>query len=573
MTMYPYKEVTDLRKSGRIDNAYQRGLELMKQHPNDKYLRGSFGWVLYDKLKQIVAKVPSSQGHLPEGATNQIHSLFREYTKLDLTRPDLLFSLMIGQLLKLPELPSFSIKMLQWAGINSFRNEDFQKSSTSEIVYPSLIERLAMKVGKLVASSPNEFDRSCLTLSVQLIDTTLKKAQISDPIWLRYHMGRILCELDQHDIAFKNLLYVVKVKPKDYWSWHALARCERLRSPDTALSMCVKAYQVSNEKKFLVSVLEDISQLSLDSGDLRLAKWAADENISIRKNNGWATPESITQIISSDWYSNTSLLKNPEKALDKHAKSTELLLFEGQWQKANFLEVFENKSGKKLMKLVYKSDASNFSASPNETLRECSWGSNYREEISKEIVFPSKHYPDIALMESGSPIDVALEFNKDRPTVLAIKARENGQPFDCLLEVHGILDHHNLQKGFASVFISSLEYCLLHYSKFAEVRDWEIGSPIILACTSYNNKYRAFRIRIGTFKESPSIRRVTGVLQIHEKGFGFVGDVYIRPDLVADELDGTQVMALALKKPKNKTSSDQLGWSALTLQSASKNQP
>ncbi|MDE2826758.1 MAG: hypothetical protein OXL40_05525 [Bacteroidota bacterium] len=542
MSAYPNQELNSLRKSGQTDAAYRRGQELLKQYPNDKYLKGSYGWVLYDKIKAIVDKAPS-EDPIPEGVHRQIRSLFQEYARLGLDRPDLLFSFMIIQLLRLPSLPPFSPHVLRWAGVHSFREEDFEsgKAADSGTRYPSLIERLAGAVGKMVVSNSKEYDRSILEFSLELINAALNKAQISDPIWLRYRKGQFLCELGRHELAREHLQYVVKKKHGEFWAWHALAQCERNSSTSTALSLCAKAYLVAGDKKLAVGVLEDVVHLALEFGYSELAKWAVDQNFSLRQKFGWSLPESVTANMSTDWYSDAGELKNPEEILAKHAESSESLLFEGKWYEANFLEIFTNKEGKKILKLVYKTDT------------------------SLEVVVPAKRYPDIATLESGTPLYAAIEFGEHRDLVLALKTREGGKLYDCLLKIRGILDHHNIEKSLASVFISPSDFCLLHYSKFKDVRDLEPGSTIVLSCTLFKNRYTPFQVRSGAFQESKWITRKTDVLRVHQNGFGFVGDVYVRPDLVKNSLHETRVIVVALKKPKKKDGSGEMGWQAVSL--------
>ncbi len=544
MNTYPSQELNSLRKSGQTDASYKRGQELLRKFPNDKFLKGSYGWVLYDKIKAIVDKSPS-EGPVSEGVHEKIRLLFREYATLGLDRPDLLFSFMIIQLLRLPDLPPFSPQILLWAGIESFREEDFQfgKVDDSGKKYPSLIERLALGIGKTITAHPKKYDHPILEFSIQLIETALDKAQISEPIWLRYRMGQILSELGKHELARKHLLFVVKKKHEEFWAWHALAQCERNNSTSTALSLCSKAYVAAGDKKLTVGVLEDLTQLALDTKQLELAKWAIDQHFSLRQTSGWNIPESVKTHLSADWYSNTDELKNPEKTLEKHAKSAESLLFEGKWHEVNFLEIFTTKTGIQKMKLAYKANS----------------------KSSLDVITPTKNYGDLISLESGTPLDAVIDFDDSRARVLSLKKRPNGKPFDCLMEVRGVLDHHNTKKGLASVFISPSDYCLLQYSKFKDVQDWEPGYMIVLSCTLYDKKYNVFQARRGAFQKSQWIVQKTDILRVHEKGFGFVDDVYVHPNLIKNILNETKVTVIAIKKPKSKQDLRELTWKAVSL--------
>jgi len=49
-----HQEITDLRKSGRLDEAYSLAKQSLAQHPDDKFIKSAYGWVIYEKLKKTV---------------------------------------------------------------------------------------------------------------------------------------------------------------------------------------------------------------------------------------------------------------------------------------------------------------------------------------------------------------------------------------------------------------------------------------------------------------------------------------------------------------------------------------
>ncbi|MCY3628027.1 MAG: hypothetical protein OXG88_10360 [Gammaproteobacteria bacterium] len=551
MSGYPNQELNALRKSGQIEAAYELGQELMKQYPNNEYLKGAFGWVLYDKIKQVIDKTPSD-GLISEGTHSQIRGFFAEYAKLGLKRGDLLFSLMARLLLKLPNLPSFFPKFLCWAGMHSFREEDFQseKGSEGSDIYPSLVERLAGRVGKLVASKPDGYDRSIREFALELVEAALNKCQVQNPLWLRYRKGQLLCKLGQQKEAREHILYILKKKQGEYWAWQALADCECVHSPSNALAFYVKAYQTAVKKEFTVKVLEDIVPLARNTGSPELAKWAVDEHVSIRQKNEWSFPESLKAHLSADWYSVAVKLDNPKQKLAKYAEPAESLLFgEDSWSKANLLEVFSNKEGKKFLKISCQFETENLIG-----------------------VVPVKRYPNFISMKSGAPVYAVIESGESRKQVLALKARDEGQAFDCLPKAHGVLDHHNREKELASVYLTPDEFCLLYYTDFREVIGWEVGCSVVVAYTHERNRYTAHEVKVEAFRESEWVCRKTDTLRIHKGGFGFVRDIFVPPSLVRDDLNGIQVSVVALKKPKKKDGSKELGWKAVSLKPATSNE-
>jgi len=558
-----YQELHSLRESGDVESAYQRGHELLNLHPNDRSIKVIFGWILYDKIKQIVDQVDSDDSDSGE-LHEEIRRLFQEYARLRSDRPDQLFSFMVELLLELPELPHFSPQILYWAGIHSYRPEDFEhtKSSDDSEKHPSLVERLAYYIGQQVVFNWKDYERTVQEFSVALIDKALEMADVSDPLWLRYFKGRILCELGREEIAREHLLYVLDLKREEDWAWHAVARCERRISPSTALSLCAKAYFLAKGKKNdaiddldvlgILDVLEDIVELSIELRDYQLAKWAVDRQVSILQKNEWTSSESmesLDSLITSDWYSSTTDLANPEQSLKEVAESKEdnEFLFDGKWSKVTLLESFTSKIEKRFLKLIYEAI----------------------EDSSQEIVVPVKDYPHIKNLESGTPLYAAIGYSEDlgHYRILSLKPREDGRPYDCLIEVNGILDHHNRSKEMATIFISPTTFTILRYSQFEEVRNWKPGTPLVMSCINYRDRrYIAYEVNLGTFQESDLATQQTGELFIHERGFGFVNDVYVPAAMVRGHAYGSHVNVIALKKPKIRTGV--LGWQAILIEPA-----
>ena len=53
--------ITDLRKKGQLDQAYQLGQQTLHTSPNDIWLKREFGWVCYDLMKQALANNDEEQ--------------------------------------------------------------------------------------------------------------------------------------------------------------------------------------------------------------------------------------------------------------------------------------------------------------------------------------------------------------------------------------------------------------------------------------------------------------------------------------------------------------------------------
>lgn len=425
------EEIKNLRKSGQIDEAYSRGYELLKQHPNDKFLASSVGWVLYDKVKKLVDTANQSQSIDIEESISQLKEILGEYYKLKLIRPDLLFSLLLSQILRFPQQIKFLPKFLKWAGVDSFRAEDFQVSTANDgKVFDSLVEKTAREVGKIaceltVQDYPDATELQ--NFAIKLIDVALDRAFIQKPEWLNYRKALLLNRLGRSAEAQKLLVSFVKQKRSDYWAWHALAKVVETSDPTLALALCAKACLTCRDENFGVGVFEDLSRLAANKGQWKVAKWAADRAFNVRNSNRWKIPQSLHNLLTASWYDRTENLSNAEEVLENIAADAEKVIWQNCPQlNGNYLGSFAAKTGKMMLKFGLHSHSG-----------------------AEEVVSPDRGILKNLNLQMGAPVTLTVDKNGERLTVVAVEKRESGKIFDSISCKTGRFRLH--QNGFGFV--------------------------------------------------------------------------------------------------------------------------
>lgn len=412
--MLPHEELSNLRKSGQIDEAYERGKNLLENHPNDRYIKNIFGWVLHDKVKRLVESANQSQAEQSNILENKLRELLVDYYRLDLSKPDLLFSRLIFQALRFPGNLSFFPKFVKWAGIDSFSQEDFKPSTGSDgKVYKSLIEKTAIKVGKIVSETTSQSSpdtQELRSFAIALMDAALERATLQEPEWLNYRKALLLRDLGRAEEAQSLLIRFIQRKRSDFWSWRALSEVVEASNPALALSLCAKAYLTCHNLSFGIGVFEDLSRLAVAQHRYRLAKWSANQAFRIRNENGWRISQSLRDLLDADWYKQVDDLPNPEEALSHLSEDAERIIWAScPRYKANYLGTFSSKSGKTMLKVGLS-----FDGEPQEVV------SPARELLKGwELVF-------------GDPVTVVIDEDSDRRTVVAVEKREAGTPFDSM---------------------------------------------------------------------------------------------------------------------------------------------
>lgn len=407
------EEITNLRKAGQIDLAYSRGYELLKEHPNDEKLANSIGWVLYEKVKKLVEAAKQSQSIETNMSISQLREILGEYYKLKLLRrPDLLFSLLLSQILRYPQELKFLPKFIKWAGIDSFREEDFQVSTGKDgTVFESLVEKTAKAVGKIACELTVQDGcdtRELQNFAVQLIGVAVDRTNVQKPEWLNYRQALLFHQLGRSSEAQKLLVSFVKQKRNDDWAWRALAKVVEPSDPALALALCAKACLTSRDENFGVGVFEDLSRLAANRGQEKVAKWAADRAFTIRNNNGWKVPESLRNLLTASWYNRAGTLSNAEEVLANIAADAEKVIWQNcPRSNANYLDIFVAKSGKSMVKF-----------------------GRFSNGVSEEIVSPERGMLKNLNLRLGDPVTVTVDDSGDRLTVVAIEKRESGKLFD-----------------------------------------------------------------------------------------------------------------------------------------------
>ncbi|AFY74344.1 hypothetical protein Syn7502_02349 [Synechococcus sp. PCC 7502] len=413
MKVSPAQEITALRKEGQLEEAYAKGYELLKSNPEDKYLASAIGWVLYEKIKNLVTTTKKSQSP-DEGSSNNLRNILLEYVKLEVTRPDLLFSLLLSQVLQFPSELKFLPKFMMWAGVNSFRAEDFQTHTGNDgKVFESLVEKVARTTGKIsrdltLRDYPDLGEVQ--DFAITLIDFSLKNANVQKPEWLHYHKALLLNQSGRSEDSQKLLTSFVQQKRSDYWTWHALAKVVEISDSKLALALCAKACLTCKDENFGVNVFEDLSRLASHQNEIQIAKWATKQAFDVRNRNGWKIPQALRNLLNSPWYAHSESIPDAKEILFRLSVDAETIIW-SQCPKydANYLETFTTQKGTRMLKFALKS---------------------YGE--AKEIVSPERGMVNNLTLTFGDPVIVTIDESGDRPTVVAVKKRESGQPFDIM---------------------------------------------------------------------------------------------------------------------------------------------
>ena len=540
MHSIPNQEIRNLRRNGQVSEAHCRAYELLEEHRDDHNLKNELGWVIYEKIKGVVSASKRGEAE-DEHPVRQTRELLREYARLDLPRPDLLFSLLVATLLRLPGKLAFAPRFLQWAGLDSFRREDYfrQEGSDDEPLLDSLIDKAARLTSKL-ACEADERETDLKEFAVALLDRALDEAEIGRRVLLQYRKGLLLTDLGRSEEARITLAPVVKAKRSEFWAWHALAKSQEQEHPTFALALCAKAFLICGNQNFSVRVVEDMARLALVVGEYDLAKWSVDKALSIRQLNTWTIPESLEMYVRADWYAAAASIADATRILEECAETGEERVFTDCHRDASYLGTFESQSGRTMVKVGLREGGS-----------------------AIEVVGPARRLSKFEDERDGAPVTVGILLHDEKYRIVGMEPRPEGALFDCLPSIFGVIDHQNQAKEFASVYITASAFCVLPYERFESAGALPEGSAVRLWCTRRRDRLNAFQVEPASFMETESIKQVCGAYTAHIRGFGFVAGVYVFPKLAEKLTDGAEVTGVAVLKTNRKTGLP--GWALLAI--------
>lgn len=473
MTPRPNERVRALRKAGKIEEACDLAHDLRDSSPNDVWLKSELGWVLYEKLKEIVARAKSDQINQFTASRSEVHHLLREYARLGLRRPDLLFSRILILVLQHPKaedlefLPNF----MMWAGLSSFRKEDFLSGEAGGRVYEPLIVRAAMNTAKVARRAGG---REAKQFAIALLDKALAEADVQRPALLNYNKALLLSGIGQDDEAALLLAKVVRDKPGEYWAWQALGRAVASQDVPLALEIHARAWLAGRRRPdYSIKVIEDLGKLAALDSQNQLAKWAVDEALSIRRAKGSKEQPFMRKLVNSDWYAETEALSDPEPVLQELAANADRALYiDCPRLDASFLSGFTGHHGEQMARVVVKDGT--------------------RAEGFSARLF---RRTDLAQFRTGDPLTVIVYRDSREAVLVEIRRRERGEPYDCLDVIDGVIENHDDEKGRAKVSTPATKYgTLISYKKFPLVNAWKPGTQLKMRCAWFSNGPMAFQL-------------------------------------------------------------------------------
>ncbi|MGF1758952.1 tetratricopeptide repeat protein [Photobacterium sagamiensis] len=359
MTEQPFRTVTNLRKSGNLQEAWNVGFAALEQSPQDAYLKGALFWVCYEYLKQqqerIAKRAASSNNYRPSDFEfEQIERLLQTVMNLDIPTGKLEYKMLLVQFKKNLEWFPTLIHCVLRHQVALFDNEDKQPFQAEKGEVPSLMLSTVRQVASAWLRARENWQLD-FNQVMELVNTT--RQQVSDTkhlIWLDYDHAKCLVVAGQYDQARSLILPILRKKQSESWAWGALAATYQKQDKELAIKFFAKGISSAHEITFSLRLLQGIIPLLLSKQQQAEASMCLKKALAVYQVNGWKIKQELEQLSQQHWYDggvDESLLDSYLKSISRDA----LDYLHGPTQK--MIAIVENihKSGKGFHAFVNKS--------------------------------------------------------------------------------------------------------------------------------------------------------------------------------------------------------------------------
>lgn len=322
-----FKEVTELRKAGRLDEAYKMAAADLSSEPENIWPKRAMAWVLYEWMKgesrdknfdgfvrhmEEIVKL-----NLPGDETLFFEQLAwvlaRFVIELPLGKPDAC-SRIFNAVRTIQFGPSggFSyllrafhrhrggwkdyIPFCDWWNFDHLQDQDYRyyKTEKGQKVMP-LAEQVCIGYAQAVLSSGN-MEKAENFLS-RLSNLRRQHPEYQYPL---YFESKILLMLGRKAEAFQLLLPFVRQKRNDFWVWQVLG--DAAQDDDLAFSCYCKALTCKCKEEMLVGIKEKFARMLISRKLYREAKTEIEQVLQTRKANQWGVGCYLIEVQEEAWF-------------------------------------------------------------------------------------------------------------------------------------------------------------------------------------------------------------------------------------------------------------------------------
>ena len=343
-----FKEVKELRQSGKLEEALALANTALSSDPEDLWNKRAIAWVHYDYLKKyaqpddydhfikhlqniVELDLPSDEHMVFDNCAWQIGKLVFGLTKaekIDFQKVNDLFSMIKSFSFTIPSEQytfiykafhkgyrewSKYVEFADWWDFSNFRSQDYLKEEFDGKQIMSIAEQAFIAYSKKLLEGEvvdpfgrhREVNKAKIQEFLPTLDTIIDEHP--EYQYPPYFKAKLLLAIGSEDNVLSAFLPFAKQKRNEFWVWELMAEIFASDN-DMKLACYCKALSVRAREDFLVKVREELATLLIELQMYTEAKTEIDKLISARTSAGWKVPAHIQAYTSQDWYTSTDRL-------------------------------------------------------------------------------------------------------------------------------------------------------------------------------------------------------------------------------------------------------------------------
>lgn len=375
-----FKDIMNLRKSGKEEEAYNMAIAEYNQDQNDMWVKRALSWCIYDGLKSSASyeqselflsklnelkalDLSSSEEMFWENVVWPINTFVRDCSKFQgvnddiydvvfesikefhFVKPSKEYSVLLNAFLTVKEWDGI-IGFCDWWGFENFRKEDFECEvlPNGKKMPISLAESAHLAYAKALIARKDKEAIAAFIPKLQELAEQHPKMQYPN-----YYVGKLLLASgsDKKD-AVSALLPFVRKKQSDFWVWQLLA--EAVEDDEQKYMACLlRAVNCHVQEQFLVRVYLILAGALRQRGHYADARFYLDKYCQIKAETQTNVSREANSMLNEAWYAEAAGQK-PSFELDYMSITNELLF--ADTPETDAVVSFVNKD-KKVVNVVY----------------------------------------------------------------------------------------------------------------------------------------------------------------------------------------------------------------------------
>ncbi|WP_026777257.1 hypothetical protein [Polaribacter sp. Hel_I_88] len=377
----PAKEIKELRDSGKLEEALAMAQSELEANPENIWGKRNLAWVYYTFLKRdqgsqdaflpmilkvLELKLPEDEVMFYEQICWMIGGHIFKISKSELSNIDkfnavnLIFNSIKTLKFEQSKGHSFLLKSLhnafkevssegqfnsdnllmssksylelfQWAGFESFLDEDYEPFEMNGRKIMSFVEQVIIGYSKVLLKgeriNTNGFIKAINEEKTDDFLFFINSVIDNHPAfqYSLYYKSKLLLALERFDDAKKSLIPFVKKKKNDFWVWDLLGEAYS-NDADVQVACLCKALTLNTKESFLVKVHQKLADLLVDKELYNEASAEIINSISIRQKNNWKINNELLKYTHQEWFAK-DVHKNENKRfyIDQAVLAEELL--------------------------------------------------------------------------------------------------------------------------------------------------------------------------------------------------------------------------------------------------------